>query len=90
MKSHYSDVKVHAQKRINIIKGQLNGLQKMIGEDEYCIDLLNQSLAIQNSLKSLDTVLFERHLETHVSEQFKNQPKKATEEIVTLFKRINK
>jgi DNA-binding FrmR family transcriptional regulator len=90
MKSHYSDVKVKAQKRINIIKGQLDGLQKMIEADEYCIDLLNQSLAIQNSLRSLDTVLFERHLNTHISEQFKDEPEKATNELVTLFKRVNK
>ena len=90
MKSHYADSKVKAQKRINIIKGQLTGLSKMIDEDEYCIDLLNQSLAIQNSLKSLDAVLFERHLNTHVSDQFKKTPGKAISEIVTLFKKINK
>ena len=90
MKSHYSDVKVKAQKRINIIKGQLDGLQRMIDSDEYCIDLLNQSLAIQNSLKSLDTVLFERHLKTHVPHQFKKEETKAISELVTLFKRVNK
>jgi DNA-binding FrmR family transcriptional regulator len=90
MKAHYEDVKVKAQKRINIIKGQLDGLQRMIDNDEYCIDLLNQSLAIQNSLRSLDSVLFERHLETHVTHQFKNEEKKAVEELVTLFKRVNK
>ncbi len=90
MKSHYADVKVHAQKRINIIKGQLDGLQKMIEADEYCIDLLNQSLAIQNSLRSLDSVLFERHLKTHVSEQFKNEQERAVTELVKLFKRVNK
>jgi CsoR family transcriptional regulator, copper-sensing transcriptional repressor len=90
MKSRYEDVKVKAQKRINIIKGQLDGLQRMIDDDEYCIDLLNQSLAIQNSLKSLDTVLFERHLTTHVAHQFKNEEEKAVNELVTLFKRVNK
>jgi CsoR family transcriptional regulator, copper-sensing transcriptional repressor len=90
MKPHYEDVKVKAQKRINIIKGQLDGLQKMIDQDVYCIDLLNQSLAIQNSLKSLDSVLLERHLQTHVSDQFINEPEKATSELVTLFKRVNK
>ncbi len=90
MKSHYEDVKVKAQKRINIIKGQLDGLQRMIDNDEYCIDLLNQSLAIQNSLRSLDTVLFERHLTTHVTHQFKNEEDKAVSELVTLFKRVNK
>jgi DNA-binding FrmR family transcriptional regulator len=90
MKSHYEDVKVKAQKRINIIKGQLDGLQKMIDTDEYCVDVLNQSLAIQNSLKSLDSVLFERHLNTHVVHQFKNEEEKAVTELVDLFKRINK
>lgn len=90
MKSHYEDTKEQALKRLNIIKGQLEGLQKMIESDEYCIDLLNQSLAIQNSLKSLDTVLFERHLKTHVSHQFHEEPQKAITEIVNLFKRTNK
>ena len=90
MKSHYEDVKEKAQKRINIIKGQLDGLQRMIDSDEYCIDILNQSLAIQNSLRSLDSVLFERHLETHVSHQMEHEKEKAISELVTLFKRINK
>lgn len=89
MKSHYEDVKIAAKKRINIIKGQLNGLQKMIDEDVYCIDLLNQSLAIQNSLRSLDSIIFERHLTTHVSHQFMEEKEKAVKELVSLFKRIN-
>jgi CsoR family transcriptional regulator, copper-sensing transcriptional repressor len=90
MKSHYEDVKEEAQKKLNIIKGQLNGLSKMVDDDEYCIDLLNQSLAIQNSLKSLDSVLFERHLNTHVMHQFKLGDPKAVEELTSLFKRISK
>jgi DNA-binding FrmR family transcriptional regulator len=90
MKSHYVDIKIKAQKRINIIKGQLDGLQKMIEQDEYCIDLLNQSLAIQNSLRSLDSLLLERHLTTHVSHQMKHEEKKAIEELVAVFRRVNR
>ncbi len=90
MKTHYVDVKEKAEKRINIIKGQLDGLNKMIENDEYCIDLLNQSLAIQNSLKSLDAVLLERHLTTHIPHQFKHEEKKAVQELVTLFERVSK
>ncbi|OGE37769.1 hypothetical protein A3B45_04750 [Candidatus Daviesbacteria bacterium RIFCSPLOWO2_01_FULL_39_12] len=82
-------VKDDVRKRINIIKGQLDGLLKMIEEDEYCIDLLNQSLAIQNSIKSLDALLFERHLKTHVVDQFHNETNKAIEELLRLFKRIH-
>jgi len=83
------DVKSDAQRRINIIKGQLDGLQRMIDQDEYCIDLLNQSLAIQNSIKSLDSLLLKKHLKTHVADQFQNQKNKATEELLKLFKRIH-
>lgn len=83
------NVKSEAQKRINIIKGQLDGLLKMIEEDKYCIDLLNQSLAIQNSIKSLDALLFERHLKTHVIDQFQNETHKAIEELLRLFKRTH-
>ena len=90
MKSHYDSVKEHAQKRINIIKGQLDGLQKMIEDDVYCIDLLNQSLAIQNSIKSLDSMLFERHLKTHVANQFNKEEQNGTEELLKLFKRVHK
>ena len=90
MKSHYDDTKESAQKRLNIIKGQLDGLGKMIENNQYCIDLLNQSLAIQNSLKSLDAVLLEHHLETHVAHQMVEEKEKAVTELVTLFKRSNK
>ena len=84
------EVKPAAQRRINIIKGQLDGLYKMIDGDEYCVDILNQSLAIQNSLKSLDGLILERHLATHVAEQFKNQKEKAVKELLRLFKKHQK
>lgn len=75
------------QKRVNIIKGQLDGLMRMIEKDKYCIDLLDQSLAIQNSIKSLDSLILERHLKTHVADQFKNQKEKAIQELLKVFKR---
>ena len=87
MKSYYDDQKIAAEKRINIIKGQIEALSKAINNDKYCIDLLNQSLAIQNSLKSLDTLLLERHLKVHVPHQLHKEPAKAVKEIVELFKR---
>ncbi len=85
-----NNTKNQARRRINIIKGQLDGLMRMIEEDEYCIDLLNQSLAIQNSLKSLDGLILERHLRIHVADQFKNKKEKAIEELLKVFKRKQK
>lgn len=90
MKSYYKDKKIEAQKRLNIIRGQVDGLSRMIENDDYCVDLLNQSLAAQNALKALDTVLFERHLNTHVKGQFRNNENDAIKELNTLFKELNK
>ncbi len=84
------DIKNQANRRINIIKGQLDGLMKMIEEDEYCTDLLDQSFAIQNSIKSLDALILERHLRIHVADQFGNQKEKAIKELLKLFKRKQK
>lgn len=84
----YSDeVKSRAEKRINIIKGQLDGLFKMIDSDQYCTDILDQSLAIQNSLKSLDGLILERHLRTHVPHQFHDDKEKAVRELLKVFKK---
>jgi len=81
------DVKKQAERRINIIKGQLDGLYKMIDKDEYCTDILDQSLAIQNSLKSLDGLILERHLRTHAGEQFKSNKERAVKELLKIFKK---
>lgn len=81
------DIKDKTEKRINIIKGQLNGLLRMIHEDEYCIDILDQSFAIQNSIKSVDNIILENHLRTHVAKQFPKQKEKSIKELVKLFKK---
>lgn len=87
MKDKNLDIKSQSSRRINIIKGQLDGLMKMIEEDEYCTDILDQSLAIQNSLKSLDSIILERHLRIHVSNQFKSDKEKAVKELLKVFKK---
>lgn len=86
---NHGNTKGQAKKRINIIKGQLDGLLKMIEEDKYCMDLLNQSLAIQNSIKSLDTLLLEKHLNTHAVGQFQEEKERAIKELTKLFKRVH-
>lgn len=79
-----------AKRRISIIKGQLDGLMKMIENDEYCIDILTQSSAIQSSLKSLDAIILERHLNIHVKKQFEVQPERAVQELLKVFKKSAK
>lgn len=62
------DIKKRATHRSKIIEGQFKGLVKAIEGEKYCVDILTQSLAIQQSLKSLNKLILENHLKTHVKE----------------------
>ena len=64
------DIKKRALHRSRILTGQLKGIEKMIENEDYCIDILTQSLAVQKSLGSLNKLLVENHLKTHVTEMF--------------------
>jgi hypothetical protein len=60
------EIKSRAIHRAKILQGQLKGLEKMIEAEDYCMDVITQSLAIQKSLGSLNKLLVENHLATHV------------------------
>ena len=56
--------------RAKIIRGQLDGLARAIEREDYCTKLLEQSFAMREALKSLERLLLENHLKTHVVHQF--------------------
>lgn len=64
------DLKKRALHRSRILQGQLRGVEKMIENEDYCVDIITQTLAIQKSLRSLNKLLVENHLRTHVAEMF--------------------
>jgi len=86
-------IKKRATHRSKIIEGQFKGLQKMIGNEAYCMDILTQSLAIQKSLASLSKLILENHLRTHVTDMFSSgdpeQQEKALNELLKLYELHN-
>lgn len=60
----------------------MRGLQKMIDNEDYCIDILTQNLAIQKSLGSLNKLLLENHLKTCVDEKFAQKAGSAKREVI--------
>jgi CsoR family transcriptional regulator, copper-sensing transcriptional repressor len=48
-------------KRLNRIEGQVRGVAKMITEDRYCVDILNQVSALQSALDAVAMGLLENH-----------------------------
>ncbi|MEG0830687.1 MAG: metal-sensing transcriptional repressor [Anaerovoracaceae bacterium] len=53
-------------KRINRIEGQVRGINKMVDEDRYCVDILTQVSAIQAALNSFNKVLLANHIKSCV------------------------
>ena len=56
------------QSRLRRIEGQIRGLQKMVDEDRYCIDVLTQVNAARAGLESVALMLLRDHTEHCVSE----------------------
>ncbi len=85
-------IKNRALHRAKIIKGQLDGLAKAIEKEEYCPTLLEQSLSIQRSLKSLDGFLLENHLHSHVKNQMQSKggEEKAIKELIRIYTLSNR
>ena len=85
-------LKNRALHRAKIIRGQLDGLIKAIEKEVYCPTLLEQSLSIQRSIKSLDAFLLENHLRTHVKHQMrhKGEEEKAVRELVRVYTLSNR
>ncbi|MBX3193877.1 MAG: metal-sensitive transcriptional regulator [Microbacteriaceae bacterium] len=63
-------LKKRALHRARILEGQLRGVEKMIENEDYCVEIITQTLAIQKSLRSLNKLLVENHLRTHVTHMF--------------------
>ncbi len=64
----YAMNKKEVQDRLRRIEGQVRGLQRMVDEDEYCIDILTQVNAVQAALRGVGMGLLDDHVRHCVRE----------------------
>lgn len=80
--------------RAKIAEGHLRKVIKMIEDDEYCIKIITQSLAVQNALKKIDQLILDKHLNTCVIQAVKGKSeterKSKIKELSELFENYNK
>ncbi|MEW6178285.1 MAG: metal-sensitive transcriptional regulator [Chloroflexota bacterium] len=50
--------------RLKTAEGHLRGIQRMVEEDAYCIDIIRQIQAVQSALNKISSILLENHLNT--------------------------
>jgi len=81
------EIKKKVERRLKIIEGQVRGLQKMVDDEKYCVDIITQASAIRSALSSVEDAMLENHLSSHVVEQMKGgSQKKAVSEILEVYK----
>jgi len=74
-------------RRLKLIEGQARGLQKMVENDTYCIDVITQTSAVKQGLSNVEDILLENHLKGCVSKQITTgQVGKTTDEILKVYK----
>ncbi len=77
--------------RLNRIEGQVRGINKMVSEDKYCVDIITQISAIKSSLVSVEALILENHLEEHVVQQMKGKDSASViKEMLKIYKLAQK
>ncbi len=81
MRPGYVDDKEAVTKRLRRIEGQIRGLQRMVEEDRYCIDVLGQVSAATKALQAVALTLLQDHLAHCVSDAVRRGGDDAAEKL---------
>ena len=87
MEHSHNKNKQQIVRRLKIIEGQIRGLQEMVEEGTYCIDVITQTSAVKQGLSNVEDLLLENHLGSCILDQVKaGQTDKARDEILKVYK----
>ena len=80
-------------RRLQIIEGHVRAVQRMVENDNYCIDVIRQISAVQSALSKVSQVILEEHLNHCVTEAVRGddakQREKVLQEIANVFEQAN-
>ena len=72
--------------RLASIEGHLKGIQKMVEEDKYCVDILKQTYAVERALQKFEAAILDSHLHGCVVQGFRDgRDQEMVTELVELF-----
>ncbi len=86
------ETKAKARGRLRRIEGQVQGLQRMLDSDAYCVDILLQISAVQGALDQVQKLLVGRHIESCVADALrsgsKSERQQKVDELLDVFSRF--
>ena len=74
--------------RLAKIEGQVRGIRRMIEDDVYCDDILNQITAVHSALSSARNLLLESHIKSCVRESIEREEYEIIDELMKTLKRM--
>ena len=77
-------------RRLKLIEGQVRGIEKMVEEDRYCIDILIQVSAIQSALNAFNKELLAQHIHGCVVDDIRNGKDEVVDELVAAVQKLMK
>ncbi len=88
--SSYDADKARIQARLRRLEGQVRGVQKMVDEDKYCVDILTQISAIVAGLRATGLVILEDHIRGCVLSAEEDEQEAILQELMGAIERFNR
>jgi DNA-binding FrmR family transcriptional regulator len=89
-----AEYKQAIQNRLKSIEGHVRGIQRMVDQDAYCIDIIKQNLAVQRALEKVNSLIMERHLQSCVTTAIRgddpSERERVIDEILNVFETAGK
>jgi len=80
--------------RLKSVEGHIRGIERMVEEDVYCVDVIKQTLAVQRAIDKINALILENHLNTCVTTAIRSEDSKERErvigEIIDVFEATSK
>jgi DNA-binding FrmR family transcriptional regulator len=68
--------------RLKSIEGHVRGIQRMVEKGDYCVDVVNQILAVQRALQKVNAMVLDRHLHTCVTDAIRSDDPVERERVI--------
>jgi DNA-binding FrmR family transcriptional regulator len=69
-------------RRLKSVEGHVRGVQRMVEEGGYCIDIVNQITAVQRALKKVSGLVLDQHLHSCVTDAMRGPDAEAREQVL--------
>jgi len=90
----YAEHKTELTKRLHRIEGQVRGIERMVEDERYCIDILTQLGAVSTALESVAMAILDDHVKHCVADALASGNKRAatekTDELIAAVRRFTK